>query len=54
MIGKFRAWMRREMDRVCREERGINYEMGYRQAMQDVAQYFDFPLKDEHWERWKP
>ncbi len=53
MIGKFRAWMKRKIKELD-VFMDSSYEDGYQQAMEDVAEYFDFPLGDKAWEKWQP
>lgn len=53
-IGALRAWMKNKIEKVYYRETEMEYEKGYNQAMQDVAEYFDFPLDDKLWEKWQP
>lgn len=46
--------MKRKIKEVYFGEVGIRYEKGYNKAMEDVAEYFDFPLDNKLWEKWQP
>jgi len=52
-IGAFRAWILEKIKTFKNVEWFTHdYKKGYERAMKDVAQYMDFPLDEEAWERW--
>ena len=52
MIGKLRSWMKRKIAKQIEAGEQRVFVEGYMKAMEDVAQYFDFPLDDKLWEKW--